>query len=791
MVPIMLNAQQMGTVFFKIFDQNSGEGIPFASVQLIDGPSAVANESGLLSFINVPFGQIKYEVSAAYFQPKVDSILLKSAKQNISVRLEAVAYELKTVEIKDSTPTYEHQLKAIEGVLISSGKKSEVIQMDEVEGNKATNNGRQIYARVPGLNIWESDGAGIQLGIGGRGLNPSRTSNFNTRQNGYDISADALGYPESYYAPPSDAVEKIQLIRGAASLQFGTQFGGLLNFVMKKGGPDPFRFTYRQTRGSFGLDNFFMSADGTVGKTNYYVYGNYKNGDDWRPNASFDVFAGGLYLEQQVGKRTTLGLEYTKMQYLTQQPGGLTDAQFELDPSASYRDRNWFRVDWNLAALQLNHTSKNGAKLNSRFFGLIASREALGFLGQINRVDPLQERTLISGVFQNFGNETRWLKSYAVKKMIWSTLVGGRVYFGDNQSKQGLASKGSDADFTYLNEYTDGSDYRFPSSNYALFLEHIFQLNEKLGITPGVRFEHIDTRARGEFYQAVTDLAGNVIFDSTYKEQRRDVRNIVIAGIGLNYKWRKGQRLYANFSQNYRSINFSDMQIQNPNFKIDPDLEDEKGFNADLGIQGSKGKRYYYDLSVFSLYYANRIGTTIQTDPVWFSTYQYRTNIAASLTSGVEAFGEYDVLQLWLPDSTHWSLRLFGNLSLVQAQYISSDVPAYDGKQVELVPPVNLKAGVRLAYKAFVVSYQYGYTHQHYSDATNSESQPNAVNGIIPSYMVSDLSLRYRYKFLQLETGVNNLLDEKYFTRRASGYPGPGILPSPPRNFYLTLQLQL
>ena len=83
------------------------------------------------------------------------------------------------------------------------------------------------------LNVWESDGAGIQLGIGARGLSPNRTSNFNTRQNGYDISADALGYPESYYTPLADGLEKIEIIRGAAALQFGTQFGGVINFIMK------------------------------------------------------------------------------------------------------------------------------------------------------------------------------------------------------------------------------------------------------------------------------------------------------------------------------------------------------------------------------------------------------------------------------------------------------------------------------------------------------------------------------------------------------------------------------
>ena len=33
---------------------------------------------------------------------------------------------------------------------------------------------------------------GLQLNIGGRGLDPNRTSNFNTRQNGYDIKLPSI-----------------------------------------------------------------------------------------------------------------------------------------------------------------------------------------------------------------------------------------------------------------------------------------------------------------------------------------------------------------------------------------------------------------------------------------------------------------------------------------------------------------------------------------------------------------------------------------------------------------------
>jgi Fe(3+) dicitrate transport protein len=65
------------------------------------------------------------------------------------------------------------------------------------------------------------------------------------------------------------------------------------------------------------------------------------------------------------------------------------------------------------------------------------------------------------------------------------------------------------------------------------------------------------------------------------------------------------------------------------------------------------------------------------------------------------------------------------------------------------------------------------------------------VIGLIPAYDVLDISSAYSKGRFRFEFGVNNILNEAYFTRRATGYPGPGIIPSPNRNFYLTVQFKL
>lgn len=263
---------------------------------------------------------------------------------------------LNEVQVTDNKRSNFGHMYQVDGMKITAGKKSEVINVEQLTVNKATNNTRQVYAKVAGLNIFENDGSGLQLSIGGRGLDPNRTSNFNVRQNGYDISADALGYPESYYTPPAEALSKIEILKGAAGLQYGTQFGGLLNFEMKQpGGDKVFSLESRQTVGSYGFFGSFNSINGTKGKVKYYAYAHYKRGDGWRPNSGFESFNGYADVHYQVSEKSTIGLEFTHLNYLAQQPGGLTDAMFADDPRQSNRERNWFAVKWNLADIEWDY----------------------------------------------------------------------------------------------------------------------------------------------------------------------------------------------------------------------------------------------------------------------------------------------------------------------------------------------------------------------------------------------------------------------------------------------------
>ena len=287
------------------------------------------------------------------------------------------------------------RLKDVEGTAIYAGKKSEVILVDQSMANLASNNARQIYNQISGLNIYQNDDAGIQLHIGGRGLDPNRTSNFNTRQNEYDISADVLGYPESYYTPPSEAIKEIQIVRGAASLQYGTQFGGLINFIMKEPSNKKIELITRNTVGSNKLYTNFTSLGGKAKKLSYYSYYNYKIGEGFRENSDYISNNFYIHLGYDISKKTILTGEVSYLKYLAHQAGGLSDNMFRINPLQSNRSRNWFGLDWLLFNLKIKHKLNDKSNLSLSFFGLDAERNSIGFrTNRVDQIDPYTERDL-------------------------------------------------------------------------------------------------------------------------------------------------------------------------------------------------------------------------------------------------------------------------------------------------------------------------------------------------------------------------------------------------------------
>lgn len=691
------------------------------------------------------------------------------------------------------------QLKRLEdskGTSIYAGKKNEVVLVTQTMANLAVNSSRQIYSQVAGLNIYENDDAGIQLHIGGRGLDPNRTSNFNTRQNNYDISADVLGYPESYYTPPAESLSEIQIVRGAASLQYGTQFGGLVNFVILPPNINKsLEITSRNTLGSNNLYTNYTSFSGTINKFSYYSFVNYKKGDGFRSNSEFDSKNMYINLNYQITEKTKISTEFTYLNYLAQQAGGLSDKMFNENPYQSNRKRNWFNLDWFLYNFKLESDLNKNTSLGINFFGLNAKRKSLGFRSnRVDQIDPLQERDLIFGDFNNFGLESKLLTKYKIlnKKSIF--LLGLKYYNSNNTGEQGPGINNSEPNFNFQYDlfpnYRYQSFFTYPNLNFSLFGENIFYLSDKLSITPGFRFENIKTESDGYYRNLNFDAAGNVILNELNYSNDIRKRSFILLGVGISFKPSSFIEFYGNISENYRSVTFADISIYNPSYAINPNITDESGMTTDFGLRGNIKNFISYDISLFNLSYNDRIGF-VQKLMKDGRVKTERGNVGNAKIFGIESLIDFNLKKI-IFNKENYSLNYFINTSFINSEYISSEIPGIKGKKVEFVPKSNIKTGLRFGYNNFMLSAQYSYMSKQFTDSSNAISgNLSGVIGQIPAYKILDLSLSYYFKNFTFESGVNNLLNEKYFTRRATGYPGPGIIPSSPRTFYFTMEIKI
>ena len=776
----------------QIFDKKSD--IPMTNVELYDLESKLlctTNKTGSFIFeanqstIRLIAYKDGYEIATLKLLSSLDSIYFMTP-------LSIDVNEVMIIQQDDRLSTT--NLNDIVGDVIFAGKKSNKIIIKNSFGNTATNTARHVFNKIGGLNIFQNDDAGLQLNIGGRGLNPGRSANFNIRQNNYDITPDLLGYPESYYTPPLEALKEIQIVRGAASLQYGTQFGGLVNFVFKEPSNEKkLEIITRNTFGSNALYSNFTSLSGTLNKTSYYSFVNYKNGDGFRANSEYESINLFAHFRQNITKKLSSSFEITYLTYLAQQAGGLTDKMFEENPLQTNRERNWFKINWLLSNLKFFLELNKSDKISFNFFALDANRLTVGYRNvRVDQIDPLLDRDLIRGYFKNYGVESRYINYHKFLNKESIFLAGIKYYKSNNSSQQGPGSSGSDADFNFgTNEfpyYPNQSYYDYPNLNTSLFIENIIYLDTNFSITPGARYEFIDTRSEGYYRSITLNLVNDPIFDTTISSSSSNTRNFALLGVGFSYKTKLENELYGNISQNYRSVTFSDISIQNPSFIIDPDISDESGYSFDIGYRGVYRSKLKFDFNYFGLRYNNRIGfipKQVEFLPGFYTVKTQKGNIGDAFIQGVETLVDYK-----FSINRKSKISNYINYAYTVSEYLLSGEQNIIGNQVEFVPNHNLKMGVELLKNKFKCGFQLTYLSDQFTDATNAfESNISGTIGRIPSYYVLDFSGAFKLRSFSLIYGVNNLLNNSYFTRRTTGYPGPGIIPSDLRNYYFTLQL--
>ena len=677
-----------------------------------------------------------------------------------------------------------------ENPFLSLGKKNEVIQLSGINTNITLKTGRQVFAKIPGVFIYDMDGSGNQVNIASRGLDPHRSWEYNIRQNGIILNSDMYGYPASHYSAPMENIERIEIVRGASGIQFGAQFGGMINYVTKQ--PDstrPIVFEIINTVASYNTISSYNSLSGTKGKWSYQTYYYKRHSDGYRNNSTSDAEAYFGQLKYRLSKNNTIKLEIGKSKYLYRLPGPLTDSMFNANPRSSTRKRNYFSPDIYVPSLSFDFKLGEESYLTIIASGIFGSRNSVLFDAFANIADTMDRTT---GLYKNrqvdidiFNSRNLDIK-YTTKFRIGrfeNNLKAGVLYTNNNLHRKqlGIGRTGDDYNLDVENKIFR-RDLNLKTQNLAAFITNIIPISKNLTLIPGIRYEN-----------GVSKMEGSISYYDTNKIPKSINRNFILAGINADYKINEENRIYSSFSQGFRPVLFKDIIPSSVLERVADNLKDARGYNMELGIRGKISSNFQYDFSVFSLLYKNRMGL-ISLDDANGNAYLLRSNIGDSRTNGIELFAQYK-----FPLAVDLLMGVFTSSSVMNGEYISGEIwngsknTSIAGNQIESVPHVISRNGIEFLYKNFTTTILYSYTSKSYSDPLNTV-QPtiNGSRGVVPEYGLFDINTTFRAKqFYLIKFGINNLMNKSYFTKRPTMYPGPGIWPSDRRNYYISISLKI
>lgn len=659
------------------------------------------------------------------------------------------------------------------GPMIFSGKKATLIDLDTLPRVQA-NNYRQALTRTPGLLYSEETTPLVSLGYRGIG-EPHRAQFLQVLQDGIPIHADPIGYPEAYYTPPLDVVDRIEFVRGGAALLYGPQPAGALNY--RTYWPRLDRLFSARTRHVFGSDELYATysaVDGTAGNVGYLAHYNHRQSAGFRSANSDYVLDGGHFkLVWGALRPTRWTLAFDGYAEEHGEPGGLTResgpglANYDEDRTQATRLYDRFRLQRYVPSLGVTHDFNDRTsaelKLWGGYYDRFSKRQRGGGFGRPPSGPDANSNSIERQEFYSFGADARLRHDYLIAETDQSLTAGVHFYRGDSPRTDARGNR-PDADSGVVVSASQ-RDVHYG----AVFAENRFRFG-RFSLTPGFRLETIA--------QDITVKRPAADGVAVSHKDKLEVEPLV--GLALEYALPRRSELYASLAQSYRPTLFTESIIPASGTVIAGDVRPTTAWTYELGYRGRPNDWLTWDTSLFLVDLDDKYGGTVTQ-----GGQTLLRSVGRSINYGWDAAVELELIGFGRalageadPERAH-RVALHGNLTLLEAQIHGG---ALDGKRPQYAPDYLVRAGViyrwrdrlKLALLGTVVA-------DHF--ATDDENPGR----FIPAYATWDLTLEARvYRdTASVLAGINNLFDEDYYAR----IRGDGIDPAYGRNFYAGFQL--
>jgi Fe(3+) dicitrate transport protein len=512
----------------------------------------------------------------------------------------------------DAYPVPYPALPPVEGTRINIGKKTSFVKPEEFP-TFAGNDYREVMATTPGIIVSEEPQSPI-INFGYRGLNSQRSEFMQVLEDGISLKNEQFGFPETHYTPILDAVERIELIRAGAALQYGCQPGGALNFVMKMPRLDaPFHFTTRNVFGSYGYYRNYTEVDGTVGPFGYYLYYDHRQQDGFREaNSDYELNNGSSRLVWDVTKDSQFILTLDFYDENHGEPGGMRRREEVNPPNSVFVEDGFtqtsrffdrFRLERYYAMLEYQKFFSERTELEIKAFGGYLSRwskrQRGGGFGTLPSGPDAGTNSIQLREAWTEGVDARVRHDYDLFNNV-STIAGGIYFYHALQDRTDERGFTPDAESGMLRNLNTGETW-----DGAIFAENRFHFG-RLSIVPGMRLEFLNQSLDEQLNVAKTS-------DGEPLANQSDFNFVPLFGLGVGYTVVEGAplsvasapvaggkdaeskevvsqtvtgfgpprvELYGTVSQAYRPITYGELVPTGASSVVNGDLKEGRRFNS-------------------------------------------------------------------------------------------------------------------------------------------------------------------------------------------------------------------
>lgn len=544
-----------------------------------------------------------------------------------------------------------------------------------------------------------------------------------------------------------DSAQRIEVIRGPSSVQYGNASGGVIDITTSRGDDQPPGTRLRQDVGSDDYYKTTAQANGSRGRTSGIATMSWLNYNGYRDQSEVEkgLFNGRLSHQWDEGQRLTATFNalYTPK---AEDPAGLTAAQVEEDRSQA--TLNAERLD-------------AGQEVDQQTLGLLYETPAIGtgdltvstfftrrdFAQQL----PFPGPSRIAYDRQFYGISSDYQQGSEVAGLPLTWMVGADLHRQVDERRRYQVS------FSGVTGQTQEETQN--GTTAAVFAQGDLAVTERFTLSLGTRFDRLRLSVDDHWL-----VDGDDSGSRTYDE---------FSGFaGASYRIAPRQQVYATIGTAFEAPTFTEFANPDGSGGFNPDIEPQQALNREVGVRGGFGEGFSYDLALFSI----RVDDEILPYEIDGNSRTFYENAGRTERNGVELGVSWDISYAWRITSAltlaDYTLRDFEDEQGNDAD--GNRLPGLPREQ--WVTEVEWKgSGQRFA------ALEWQYVGDLYAENSNQTK--------VPDYWLFGIragdTVRFGSQSLNLYGGVRNLLDEDYFSNiRINANRGAFYEPAPGRTFY-------